>query len=64
MHTLINKGVFIGDTDQAKVSLFVNLTMNEKLKKQNDKELDQMKYLSVKYGEKELAVFGQFAYDI
>ena len=40
MNTLQNKGVFIGDTDSAKVSLFVNLTMNEKLRKQNDKELD------------------------
>ena len=71
---LLNRGAFIGDTDKSKVSnifepnivqitLYINLTMNEKLQKENGKEMEGMKYLCNKYTD-EMTVFGQFAYDV
>ena len=57
---MINKGVLIGDTDHGKVCLLVNLTLEDKGKK----EFERMKYLSKKYGEKDFAVYGQFTYDV
>ena len=39
----------LGDTEKGKVTLLVNLTFNEKLRKESEKELDNMKYLCQKY---------------
>ena len=61
---MTEKGVRIGDTDQAKVTLLVNLTMNEQHRKKQEKELNKMKYLANKYGNDDFCVFGQFAYDV
>jgi hypothetical protein len=37
--------------------------MQEKMKKENEREMEAMKYLANKYPA-ELTVFGQFAYDV
>ena len=51
---LVNKGVLVGDLDHGKVCLLVNLTLED----QGKKELERMKYLSEKYGQKDFVVLG------
>mmetsp|Transcript_7054 Transcript_7054/g.11872 ORF Transcript_7054/g.11872 Transcript_7054/m.11872 type:complete len:191 (-) Transcript_7054:74-646(-) len=59
-----NKGVLIGLTDQTKVTMFVNLTFNERVKKETENELAMLKGLCQKFGEKDLTVFGQYTFDV
>ena len=60
--SFIERGVRIGDTDHAKVTLLVNLTLNDRFKKTQEKEMNKLKFLCQKYSD--LTVFGQFAYDV
>ena len=46
--------------EQGKVCLLVNLTLEDDGKK----EIERMKYLTQKYGEKDFVVLGQFTYDV
>jgi hypothetical protein len=58
----LEKGVLLEDTNKGKVTLLVNLTLNEKYRKEQLRQLAQMKTLAEKY--EDLSVLGQFAYDI
>ena len=44
--------------------MLVNLTFNPKYTEDNEKELNNMKYLSEKYKDKDFTAIGQFSYDI
>ena len=61
---LLDQGVRLGDTDHAKVSLLVNLTLNDRHKDTQTKELKRLAHLCKKFGAADFACFGQFAYDV
>ena len=61
---LIEKGVRVGDTDHGKVTLLVNFTLNEKVREAQEKELEKIKKLCIKYGDQGFSAFGQVAYDL
>ena len=57
------------DQDVGKVLLFVNMTLEENEKMQTDEELQQLQRLLLKYQAPEeknpqLAIYGQFTYDV
>ena len=67
-----DKGVFIGDFDQGKVSLqysnilihlfqvtlHINLSFADRMVKKQEQELKRMKHLCEKYGKDDFAVYG------
>ena len=44
--------------------MFVNLTFNDRVKKETESELKNLRGLCEKFGEKDLTVFGQYTFDV
>ena len=56
--TLDEKGVRLEDVDKGKVTLLVNLTLNEKAKARQEKQLEKLKGLAENYGADNFTVLG------
>ena len=61
---LFDHGVRLGDTDHAKVTLLVNLTLNDRHKDTQTKEMKRLTHLCNKFGPGSFTCLGQFAYDV